>query len=80
MAGKISQPLPRFHGDFDVYPDESWEGYEIQLLISRMATGHENDSDEMIKGQMLAFLKINVVTCSTGSVSSGPRRPWSRQR
>jgi len=57
MAVGTAQKLPIFHGDSDKYPEESWEGYELQLLLARMATGRPDVGEDVLKGLMLGNLK-----------------------
>lgn len=58
MAYSIGVKFPQlFHGDFDQYPEETWEGYEIALAANRLASGRNDFNEETLKGQLLSNLR-----------------------
>jgi hypothetical protein len=57
MAYSIGVKFPQFHGDFEIFPEETWEGYEIALAANRLASGCNDFTEVTLKGQMLSNLR-----------------------
>ena len=57
MTVNMGLKLPLFYGDPDNFPDETWEGYELTLMVNRLASGRTDFSDDMLKGQLLCNLR-----------------------